>query len=92
MKKIVVVMVFAMVAGCASLDSGMVTSKHHDMWDYVVYARYNTNTGEIERDQAKVRRTDYANYHLGDCVIVTKNGVKKIDSEAERKRITHGIE
>lgn len=93
MKNIMVVMVFALVYGCASLDSGMVTSRFNESGQcYVVVARYNAKTDQIERDYARVKYADYKAMRLGDCVIVTKNGVKKIDSEAERRRITHGIE
>lgn len=93
MKKIMVVLVFSLVAGCVSLDSGMVTSRFHESGQcYVGMARYNAKVDRIERDFSKVRYSDYRSLRLGDCVIVTKNGVKKIDSEAERRRITHGIE
>ena len=93
MKKIIVVMVFALVAGCASLDSGMVTSRFHESGQcYVGMARYNAKVDRIERDFSRVKYADYKSLRLGDCVIVTKNGVKKTDSEAERKRITHGVE
>lgn len=93
MKNIMVVLVFLLVAGCASLDSGMVTSRFHESGQcYIGMARYNTKVDRIERDFSKVQYSDYKTLRLGDCVIVNKKGVKKIDSEAERRRITHGIE
>ena len=93
MKKIIVVLVFSLVAGCASLDSGMVTARFHEYGQhYISISRYNAKRGDLEKDFIRVKRSEYVNYRLGDCIIVTKNGVKKIDSEAERRRITHGIE
>ena len=93
MNKIIVVMVFALIAGCASLDSGMVTSRFNESGQcYVGIARYNAKVDRIQRDYARVNYEDYKSLRLGDCIIVTKNGVKKTNSEEERQRITHGIE
>jgi hypothetical protein len=101
MKKIMVVLLFLLVAGCASLDSGMVVRKR-DSGCYLAVdiVRFNGARGYVDRDSIIIpcgQYEEYKNIYIGDFIAVKKINkdlylIKKIDSEAERKRITHGIE
>lgn len=98
MKRFMIVSIVALaVVSCASLDSGMVTGRYFDSgYRYIAVARLNDKSMQYERDFVYVSPSEYKTLRLGDCIYIKQDGRKykitKIESEAEKRLITHGRE